>query len=509
MPNILWLCTDQQRFDTLGCYGNEFVTTPNLDRLAASGTLFETAVCQSPVCTPSRASFLTGRYPRTTRCRQNGQSIPADEVLVTKLLADAGYTGGLAGKLHIAACHPSASPVRERRIEDGYAQFDWSHTPLPSAVKSTATPEPSTSSFQDGYADFNWSHDTGQVWPTNDYMLWLLERRERYQRTPFNGSSHVQTSVSPELHQTTWCAEKAISFIRANAAFDRSWFFSVNPFDPHHPFDPPLEYLQPYLDKLNEIPLPNYTEGELENKPPFQGIDHQQAYNNPNLHSAATMSDDDHRLVRAAYWAMVDLIDAQVGRMLDALEETGQLEDTIVIFMSDHGEMLGDHGIYLKGPYCYEEAVRVPLIVSWPGRVQAGVRSEALVELTDLAPTILDACDLPIHAGMQGQSLWPLLTGETDLHVHRADLYCEYYNAMPWHTDPAAQVTMLRTETHKLVVAHGLGLGELYDLTADPNETHNLWADPDQQALKLTLFQRLADRMAWTVDPLPLRQSAW
>src|SRR5215210_7510934 len=103
-PNILWICTDQQRFDTLGVYGNPFVKTPNLERLAQNGTLFEHCYTQSPVCTPSRASFLTGRYPRTTRCRQNGQSIPADEVLVTKLLAEAGYRCGLSGKLHISAC---------------------------------------------------------------------------------------------------------------------------------------------------------------------------------------------------------------------------------------------------------------------------------------------------------------------------------------------------------------------------------------------------------------------
>ncbi|MCY4525674.1 MAG: sulfatase-like hydrolase/transferase, partial [Anaerolineaceae bacterium] len=102
-PNILWICTDQQRHDTLGCYGNDYVRTPHLDRLAAAGMRFTRAFCQSPVCTPSRASFLTGRYPRTTRCRQNGQAIPPEEMLVTRLLADAGYTCGLAGKLHLSA----------------------------------------------------------------------------------------------------------------------------------------------------------------------------------------------------------------------------------------------------------------------------------------------------------------------------------------------------------------------------------------------------------------------
>ena len=121
------------------------------------------------------------------------------------------------------------------------------------------------------------------------------------------------------------------------------------------------------------------------------------------------MDEHDHRLVRAAYWAMVDLVDAQVGRMLEALERTGQLEDTIVAFTSDHGEMLGDHGIYLKGPFFYEPAIRVPFIVSWPGGIAGGRRSEALVEGVDIAPTLLEAAGLPRSPGMQGRSLWPLL----------------------------------------------------------------------------------------------------
>ena len=119
-PNILWICTDQQRWDTLGCYGNPYVHTPHIDRLASEGVLFERCFSQSPVCTPSRASFLTGRYPRTTRCRQNGQDISDDEVLVTRLLADAGYVCGLAGKLHLSACNPSVTPEMESRIDDGY-----------------------------------------------------------------------------------------------------------------------------------------------------------------------------------------------------------------------------------------------------------------------------------------------------------------------------------------------------------------------------------------------------
>jgi arylsulfatase A-like enzyme len=127
-PNILWICTDQQRLDTLGCYGNSFVRTPVLDSLAGESALFEKAFCQSPACTPSRGSFLTGRYPVTSRTRQNGTDIPSSEILVTKLFHDAGYYCGLSGKLHLSACNPASGCTEmERRIDDGYDEFHWSH----------------------------------------------------------------------------------------------------------------------------------------------------------------------------------------------------------------------------------------------------------------------------------------------------------------------------------------------------------------------------------------------
>lgn len=474
-PNILWICTDQQRADSLGCYGNGFTRTPNLDGLAAGGVLFERAFTQSPVCTPSRASFLTGRYPRTTGCRQNGQAIDPREVLVTRVLADAGYVGGLAGKLHLAPCHPSVSPGTERRTGDGYDEFHWSHHPDPD-------------------------------WPTNEYVHWLRERGIALERRPRDDCRYVDVGMPAEHHHTTWCARKAVDFVEANAGFGQPWLFSVNMFDPHHPFDPPPEYLARYLDRLDDIPLPNYAPGELDGKPEFQRTDHAGAYAGDAPFPYPAMGDRDHRMLRAAYWAMCDLIDDQVGRMLAALERTGQRENTIVVFQTDHGEMLGDHGIYLKGPYFYEPAVRVPLIVSWPGTLEPGRRSRALVEYADLAPTLLDAAGLPRQPGMQGRSLWPLLTGAADLHRHRDDVYCEYYNAMPWH-GPAAQATMVRTGSHKLVAVHGQDTGELYDLRDDPPERHNRWYDPELAEVKTDLLRRLCDRMAWTVDPLPAREA--
>lgn len=477
-PNILWICTDQQRYDTLGCTGNSLVRTPAIDRLAAEGALFESAYVQNPVCTPSRASFLTGRYPRTTRCRQNGHAIPADEVLVTRILADHGYACGLSGKLHLSPCQPKACPVTERRIDDGYHVFHWSHHPRPD-------------------------------WPGNAYIQWLREKGGRVESRELADCRYVRLGMPAALHQTTWCAQMAINFFEAASDSDHPWLFSVNIYDPHHPFDPPEEYLKPYLDRLEEIPLPNYREGELDGKPRFQSMDHRGAYNSPGNFAYPAMSEADHRYVRAAYWAMIDLVDAQVGRMIDALERTGQLDNTIVLFMSDHGEMLGDHGIYLKGPYFYEDLIHVPLIIRWPEKIRRNLRVGGLVELTDLAPALLDALEIPHHPGMQGRSFWPLLAGEADPARHREDVYCEYYNSMGCHRDPDAHGTMVLDDRYKLAVMHGTGEGELYDRRADPEERINLWGKPETSALQAALMQRLCDRMAWTVDPLPERQSGY
>lgn len=238
-------------------------------------------------------------------------------------------------------------------------------------------------------------------------------------------------------------------------------------------------------------------------------MDHRGAYNNVKLYPFDQMTAEDHRLIKAAYWAMVDLIDEQVGRLLKLLEESGQLENTLVIMMTDHGEMLGDHGIYLKGPYFYEPAIHLPLIISWPGVIEAGRRDNTLVELVDLAPTLLEATGLPFYAGMQGSSLWSTLCGNLTPQANRNHVYSEYYNAMPWHKDPLPFASMVRSSRYKLVDFHGLGMGELYDLQEDPIERNNLWNDRAYQGAQLEMFMRMADSAARTVDPLPLRQGLW
>ncbi len=464
-PNLLWICSDQQRYDTIRALGNSLVNTPNIDRIIENGVTFTHAYCQSPVCTPSRASFLTGRYPRTTRCRQNGQTIPEDERLLPRILKDHGYRCGLSGKLHLSSC--SDGKV-EQRIDDGYDVFHWSHHPQPD-------------------------------WPENAYQQWLKSKGVRWEElysAPEVG--YVKLGVPAEFHQTTWCAEMAIDFIHENQ--NRPWMFSVNMFDPHHAFDPPQEYLDRYDPA--QMPVPKSSPGELDFKTSYQQLDHIWAHNTEGGMRVDKITQEESQRITAAYYAMVELIDDQVGRMLQALEETGQLENTIVVFMSDHGEMLGDHGIYLKGPHFYEEAVHVPLTIQWPKQFRNGLKSDAFVELVDLVPTFFDAMGIPIEPQIQGKSLFSICTGEADPSHHRDAVYCEYTNSWTHHRSYG---TMYRTRTHKLVVYHGIPEGELYDLETDPDEFRNLWDDPASLEVKLELMKQSFDASVLTMDPMPPR----
>ena len=464
-PNVLWICTDQQRYDTIRALGNRHINTPCIDQLAANGVAFTHAFAQSPVCTPSRVAFMTGRYPRTTKCRQNGQALPPNEKLVSRLFADAGYTCGLAGKLHLATC---ANGTVESRIDDGYEVFHWSHHPQPD-------------------------------WPENAYTQWLHTQGTSWEEL-YGGPStpYIKHGIPEAYNQTTWCAEMAIQFIHEQK--HRPWFFSFNCFAPHHPFDPPSEFFTRY--NPDDLPLPKSKPNELKTKPTYQQLDSKFAHNDPDGYDMAEMSDRDRREIKAAYYAMVELIDKQVGRMLEALQDTGQLDNTIVIFMSDHGEMLGDHGFYLKGPHFYDEAVRVPLIFSWNDRIQSDLKADCLMELIDIAPTLLEASGIDIPDYIQGQSLMPILLGQAPESQHRKYVFSEYYNA--W-THKHSYGSMLRTRDEKVVVYHGTDQGELYDLKNDPDEFENLWNDRSHTEIKMRLLKACFDASVFTMDPAPPR----
>jgi arylsulfatase A-like enzyme len=206
--------------------------------------------------------------------------------------------------------------------------------------------------------------------------------------------------------------------------------------------------------------------------------------------------------LKAHYYALVTQVDACVGRLIETLEKTGQRDNTVVIFTSDHGEMLGDHGLIYKGCRFYEGGVRVPLVFNAPGRVAAGVRADGLVELLDIAPTILEMAGLEIPSHMQGRSLGGVLAGTADPDHIRKFARCEHYDANTKRNREGqpAYGTMYRDERYKCIVYHGYDLGEIYDLQEDPGEFENLWDSADHRDLKCTLIKRSFDASVLASD---------
>jgi arylsulfatase A-like enzyme len=460
-PNILWICTDQQRFDTIGALGNPHVITPNIDTLVRQGSALERAYCQSPICTPSRSSFLTGVYPSTARANRNGNdAFSGAYPLVTRILADNGYTCANIGKLHLS------SPFRraERRADDGYEVFEYSHAPR--------------DDWAEGHA----------------YADWVREQRHtlsELQRQP--------EGIPAELHQTTWATDRAIDFMGARTA--NPWLLTLNIYDPHPPFNPPEDY-RSLFDPAN-MPGPHFKDSDLAAQARLGSIDFQSRPMSPealDIHDPVRSSAN-HRnahYLQAAYYAMIKLIDDNIGRLLEALEALGLTDNTVVIFTSDHGETLGDHGLIEKGCRFYEGLVRVPLIWRWPGHVRADTRSDALVELLDLAPTLLDFAGIDVPAYMQGCSLRPLLEGRTAAYQEKTYVRSEYYDALD--LPDASRATMIRTDRYKLVVYHGHGIGELFDLDRDPWEHNNLWDDEVHATLRSELVRLSFDATVATFD---------
>ena len=444
-PNILWYCTDQQRFDTIGALGNSFVKTPVIDQLVNHGTALTHTYCQSPICTPSRASFMSGLYPSRVHNTRNGnESFPNWPPVVSKLIANAGYDCGMIGKFHLQ----SSGKRTEPRIDDGFRYWKFSHAPR--------------DDWEEGHDYADWVKERGGI---------LNELRESEERVP------------TELHQTTWASERSIEFIKEER--NLPWMLNVNIYDPHPPFIPPKSYAD--LFDPDEMPGPHFRDTDLEAQAKLAQCDFQDEIRTPEEHNA--------KIAKAKYYAMIAQIDDQFGRILKSLDETGQRENTVIIFTSDHGESLGDHGLMYKGCRFYEGLVRVPLIFSWPGHFVENKQSDALVEMMDLSATLLELAGAPIPDYFQGKSLLSILSGASDGSDHREFVRSEYFDALDPHFTGGngTYATMHRTKSHKLCVYHGKGVGELFDLEQDPWEHENLWHNPKHSEIKNQLLAESFD----------------
>ena len=443
-PNILWYCTDQQRFDTIGALGNPHVKTPTIDDLVRSGTAFTHAYCQSPICTPSRSSFMTGLYPSRLHNTRNGNAtFPSWPPVITKLIAESGYDCGMVGKFHLQ----SSGYRTEPRIDDGFSFWRFSHAPR--------------DDWKEGH----------------DYAQWVREKggnldalREDHDRVP------------SELHQTTWATECAIEFINRKRPTDQPWLINLNVYDPHPPFIPPAQYAE--LFDPEAMPGPHFRHSDLDQQARLSTVDFQDELRSPEDHDA--------RRVQALYYAMIAQIDDQFARLLEALDNSGQRENTVILFTSDHGEALGDHGLMYKGCRFYEGLVRVPLIFSWPGTIADNLQSDALVELLDMSSTLLELAEVDEPAYMQGKSLLPIMRGGLAGQDHRSFVRSEYFDALDPHFTggDGTYATMHRTRRYKLTMYHDKELGELYDLQEDPWEFNDLWNEPTHQSVKHELIEQ-------------------
>lgn len=436
-PNILLVMSDQHAAKVSGPYGHDVVRTPHMDRLAAEGVVFDAAYCNSPICVASRMSFMTGLHVQHTGVWDNGVPLPSDVPTWAHLARRAGYDVVLSGKMHFRGLD-DLHGFREQLAVDINAQTlpvipDWS-TPLPA--------------------------------------------REPWTEVKAGPGVTRETEADDQVEAA------ALAYLRAPERTQQPWAMVVGFVAPHPPFFAPEAYYDQYPPET--LDLPDVPEGYKEQLNPvyqrmlrWRGLD------------KGPVSDESARRARAAYFGLVTYLDDKLGALVQALEETGQRDNTVIIYCSDHGEMLGEHGLWYKTVF-FEPSVRIPLIVSYPRRFTPGRRVSAPVSTVDLTALLVDLMGAEALTPLDGHSLRPLLqdtAADWDYEV-----FSEYYangSSGPW--------AMLRHGDDKLIYSYGEP-PELYDLAADPGEMHDLAGDPAHAARLDMLTARLLAR--W--DPAAL-----
>ncbi len=436
-PNILFVMTDHTNAQAVAV--DSQCLTPNLDALAADGTRFGRCYTTNAICSPARASLMTGTYPSTHGMwdcthtqRREWLDVRGHLRHWADALRQAGYRTGYFGKWHVE---------QSRRLERfGWEEYD--HTT--GGMKLRPAPGTEIVVPKTGY---------------RDYLLAAV------------GNEDGDPSRHPAF-------EQGMDFIRRHAGEQAPFCCFVSVSEPHDPYIPPADFFEQYdVDSIRLSPtLRDAPTGKPEvlrrMRAVWQGL-----------------SGADWRMVSAAYWAVISFIDAELGRLLRVLKEMGAYEDTIVVFTSDHGDMLGAHGLAAKGVgTAYEEVYNVPLILSIPG-LSPGMRdSETLTSLVDMGPTLLDLAGIDALPEAQGRSLRPVLEGRADPGRWQ-DAYAEFYSQrffytqrIVWHGD------------WKFIFSPG-GIDELYNLADDPFERQNLAADPECRGILLDMTRRMWRKM--------------
>ena len=447
IPNILLLMTDQQRWDAMGCSG-DWVQTPNLDRIAGEGVLFTNCVTTSPVCIPTRLSLATGLYPHNTGVWNNmNHTMPAETPTWMQAVREAGYRTSLFGKTHL---HPHNGDLREREgLMNAYGLDDVNEIGGPRAsanVLSHMTAEWEAKGLWDGYrADY----------------------RERFSTKPYLVRP---STLGLENYADVYVGQQAKQYLQ-NYDRQEPWCCSVSFGGPHEPWDTPEPYASMYDPETMPPAVPRPPVGER----PRGHLDRLMQRMNPKFESGEIGR------LRANYAGNVTLIDDQIGEILDAIEARGELDNTIIVHTSDHGEMNGDYGLIYKGNFL-NGAVRIPLLVRTPDSTNSGSICESPVEWIDIGPTLVESAGGKLVHRQFGKSLCPVLTNPEVTHRDFAI------------SEIQGEIMLLNQEWKAALNVNG-EVYLLFDVENDPNETENLAGRPEvadvETALRLQILERL------------------
>lgn len=461
--------------------------------------MFTRTYCPNPTCTPTRSSLITGQYPSQHGAWTLGTKLSENAHTVGEDFLEAGYETALVGKAHF---QPLASTEQYPSIEaypilqdlEYWRQFDETY-------------------YGFRHVELARNH-VNEAHAGQHYAIWLEEKgctNWRDYFVPPTGTMDVEHKhnwpIPEEYHYDAWIAERTNALLEQYRQEEKPFFLWASFFDPHPPYLAPAPWDTLYDPE--KLTLPAIQAGEHEANPPHFRLTQEEkpnfsAYKESGfgVHGFHSHRHEGEELRKdiAVYYGMISLMDKYIGTILDKLDELGLAEDTLVVFTSDHGHLFGQHGLIAKGAFHYEDLLRVPMIVRYPGRVPAGKVSGSLQSLVDYAPTLLSLAGLPIPSSMTGVDQSEVWNGTRE--SVRDHILCENH-----HEPTTVHLKSYVNERYKLTVYYNHTYGELFDLKDDPQELRNLWDDPAYAALKAELLLRYA----WAElgkEPIPMPRIA-
>ncbi|SHH60343.1 sulfatase family protein [Clostridium grantii] len=455
-PNVLIIYTDQQRKDSIKCYGNEYAITPNLDNLAFQGVRFNNFFVQNPVCMPSRMSFLTGRFCSSLGIGTNGIPLGEDVLTINNILKPYNYHTAQIGKLHF-------QPHSRRDHRDPHPLYGFDTFIL--------SDEPGC--YEDAYTKWVEAIDPDMVSKVRTSLPPAAAHygTKSFSDVPRETNEPYDFEGDEEYTHSSFVASETCEFIKNHG--ERKPFFAIAGFyAPHTPVNPPRRFVDMF--NVDDMELPKIGEHEEVS----EVLKH--------------ISDEEWKKIKAYYYAFAAHVDECVGNILNTLKEKKLDEDTIVIFTSDHGEYLGDHGRIQKGMPGHDCITNVPLIIRYPKAIKENTIVEEIVEAVDVVPTILDFCGVQIPRQIQGKTFKELVTGKKKF--HKEDAFTEFFDPFGGYRS-----SVVRTKQYKYYIDNN-GDEILYDMKKDPWELVNVVMENDYKQILLDMRKRLIKRLYEAAD---------